>query len=258
MKVYTRAGEKVASNDRRRARIKIVKKKGERENVYERGWGAEKIQRNYFYSSGKKEKLLLFLRKINAKRRLVVSTRVFRPNATRAKNEACINLVWRGARFDFETSICVYTRARGHRYRIHWSDLHFNWILQDLTSSPRYSLTNQREKRRSRGELHRYVIYVSHRPFPIIWRFQSSVSHLTTKQGSRWFQRQDPQSACLASPSAIPPSVSDGLRVSREKRSFWAEETRGLFAGKWIFQAKEKGRDSEARIGAKLRSQIWF
>lgn len=87
----------------------------------------------------KKEKLLLFLREINLKRlrgwRLVVSSKCD------AREKRGINLVWRQARFDFENvyiylCVCVCLRARGHRYRIHWSDLHFNWILQDLTSSP--------------------------------------------------------------------------------------------------------------------------
>lgn len=71
----------------------------------------EKIQRNYFYSSGKKEKLLLFLREINAKRRLVVSTRV--PSKRDAREKRGVHKSGlTGSSFRFRNEcMCVHARA---------------------------------------------------------------------------------------------------------------------------------------------------
>lgn len=55
------------------------------------------------------------------------------------------------------------------------------------------------------------------------------------------------------SPSPLFPAISDGLRVSREKRSFWAEETRGLFASASEF-SRPKRREGK-RLGGENRCE---
>lgn len=87
---------------------------------------------------------------------------------------------------------------------------------------------------------------MSHRPFPIIWRFQSSVSHLTTKQGSRDFKGKTRNPRFSIRCYSLPP-VSDGLRVSRVRGS----ESRGnegiIRRQVKIFQAKGKGSETWRR-----------
>lgn len=106
-------------------------------------------------------------------------------------------------------------------------------------------MTNQREKRRSFVRSS-YVIHVSHRPFPIIWRFQSSVSHLTTKQGSRDFKGKTRNPRFSIRCYSLPP-VSDGLRVSRVRGS-GSRGNEGIIRRQVkIFQAKGKGSETWRR-----------
>lgn len=87
---------------------------------------------------------------------------------------------------------------------------------------------------------------MSHRPFPIIWRFQSSVSHLTTKQGSRDFKGKTRNPRFSIRCYSLPP-VSDGLRVSRVRGS-GSRGNEGIIRRQVkIFQAKGKGSETWRR-----------
>ena len=154
-------------------------------------------------------------------------------------------------------------RASGHRDRIHWSDLHFNWILQDLTASFRYRLarneyekgrggftrasthgTKERERERERERENSRFQPANNMPsnhrarrYCTWWRNKFT---LISKE-SQSHRLQDSNRFFLASTPRRPRvPVSAGLRVSPGEPVAPPEKTRGLFARQVNFPANSR------------------
>lgn len=155
----------------------------------------------------KKEKLLLFLREINLKRlrgwRLVVSSKCDAREKRGVHKSGLTASSFRFRNVYIYLCVCVCLRARGHRYRIHWSDLHFNWILQDLTSSPPIQLDQPAWKETF---VRSFELCNPRVPPPVSNNMAFPIIGVAPDDQTRfaWFQRQDPQSSLLH-PLLFPP-----------------------------------------------------